>query len=193
MSTGMDGEETNDGRGERNNEALFVEHYAFMFAAARKVLRNRNKADAEDVIQSLYFKLAEAELPPDIWEDPKGYLYRAVVNACHDWRRSGKSRKEKQGVEELEIEEPRSGVVHENASNEVEHLLGSLDESVAEVVMLHAESGHSDAEIAAMIGGSRSKVSMILSRAREKLRKMRHVGAGPPKKGFAADMPEPEE
>jgi RNA polymerase sigma-70 factor (ECF subfamily) len=173
MRTALDGEETNDGRGERNNEALFVEYYDFMFAAARKTLGKRNKADAEDVIQSLYFKLADAELPPDIWEDPKGYLYRTVVNACHDWRRSSKSRREQQRVEELEFAEPRSGPAHEKATDHLEHLLGGLDERIAEVVMLHAESGYSDAEIAAMIGGSRSKVSMILTRAREKLRKIR--------------------
>ena len=48
MSTGMDGEETNDGGGERKTQKLFVEHYDFMFATARKVLKQ--KADAEDVI-----------------------------------------------------------------------------------------------------------------------------------------------
>ena len=60
---------------------------------------------------------------------------------------------------------------------DIEHLLDGLDDRNAEIVMLHAESGYSDAEIAAMIGGSRSKVSMILTRAREKLRKMRR-GSG---------------
>ena len=69
--------------------------------------------------------------------------------------------------------EPRSGHAHENAANQVEHLLGSLDDNIAEIVMLHADSGFSDAEIAAMLGESRSKIGMILSRAREKLRKVR--------------------
>ena len=126
MSTG-DGEHRNEGRGERKTEELFVEHYDFMFATARKFLKQ--KADAEDVVQSLYFKLVDCELPPDVWEDPKGYLYRTVVNTCFNWKSARKSRKEKQGVEKLEI--------------------------------------------AAMVGGSRSKISMILTRAREKLRKIR--------------------
>ena len=51
--------------------------------------------------------------------------------------------------------------------------MGTLDVDVARIVMLHAESGYSDAEIAAMVGGSRSKISMILTRAREKLRTIR--------------------
>ena len=170
MST-EDGEHSNEGRGERKTEELFVEHYAFMFATARKVLKQ--KADAEDVVQSLYFKLVDCELPPDVWEDPKGYLYRTVVNTCFNWKSARKSRKEKQGVEKLEIAAPRSGHAHENAANQVEHLLGSLDEDIVEIVMLHVDSGYSDAEIAAMVGGSRSKISMILTRAREKLRKIR--------------------
>ena len=48
----------------------------------------------------------------------------------------------------------------------------ALDEDIVEIVMLHVDSGYSDAEIAAMVGGSRSKISMILTRAREKLRKI---------------------
>src|SRR5689334_6513436 len=102
MRTGLDGEEKDDRRGERNNEALFVEYYDFMFAAACKAFGEKYIADAEDVIQSLYLKLVHAELPPGIWEDPKGYLYRTVVNACHDWRRSSNSRKERQRIQELE-------------------------------------------------------------------------------------------
>ena len=147
-----------------------------MLATARKVLKQ--KADAEDVIQALYFKLLESELPPDIWKDPKGYLYRTVVNACHDWRRSRKSRKEQQRVEELEFAEPRSGHAHENAALQVEHLLGTLGEDTVRIVMLHADSGYSDAEIAAMMGESRTKIAKILSRAREKLRKVRDTGGG---------------
>ena len=195
MSTGTDGQQpreaqarqragvTDDGGGERTNEELFVQNYEFMFATARKVLKQ--KADAEDVIQSLFLKLVDRELPPDIWKDPKGYLYRVVVNACYDWKDSRKSRKENQGVEKLEITEPRSGHAHENAVDHVEHLLDGLDDDIAEIVMLHVKSGYTDAEIAAVIGGSRSKVSMILSRAREKLGKTRREGTGPPAKGEA--------
>ena len=65
MSTGMDGEETNERSGERKTEELFVEYYDFMFVTARKVLRQ--KADAEDVIQTLFFKALDWELPPVIF------------------------------------------------------------------------------------------------------------------------------
>ena len=175
MSSGTDGEENNDRRSERKTEELFVENYNFMFATARKILKQ--KADAEDLIQSLFFKALGWDLPANVWEDPKGYLYRTVVNACFDWKDSRKSRKENQGVENLEMTSPRSGHAHDKAVDQIEGLLSGLDDGIAKIVVLHAESGYSDAEIAAMIGGSRSKVSMILTRAREKLRKIRR-GSG---------------
>jgi RNA polymerase sigma factor (sigma-70 family) len=156
MSTGMRGEQKDDRSGVRKTEELFVEHHDFMFAAARKVLRQ--KADAQDVIQSLFFKLVDSEPPLEVQEDPKGFLYRVVVNACLDWKRSRKRRRESQGVEKIEMEAPRGGRAHENAVHQVEHLLDSLDDDVAEVVMFHADSGYSDGEIAATMGESRSKV-----------------------------------
>ena len=171
MSSG-DGEQTNDAGTQRKIEELFVEYYDFMHASACKVLQKQNE-HAEDVIQTLFFKLVDSELPPDIWNDPKGYLYRTVVNACHDWRRSRKSRKETQGVEKLEIAEPRSGHAHQNVVHELAHVLNSLDEDIAKIVMLHADAGYSDAEIATMMGASRSKIASILSRAREKLRRVK--------------------
>jgi RNA polymerase sigma factor (sigma-70 family) len=174
MSAGMEGEETNDRRDEQKIEQLFVENYDFMYATARKVLRQ--KADAEDVIQSLFFRALDWKLPPDVWGDPKGYLYRTVVNACKDWKRSRKSRREtgrvEEVVEDLKMPEPRSERPQDNAARQVEYLLDSLDDHVARIVMLHVESGFSDSEIAAVLGAKRSKIGMILSRAREKARKL---------------------
>ncbi|HEY2385011.1 MAG TPA: sigma-70 family RNA polymerase sigma factor [Terriglobia bacterium] len=170
MSTGADGEETNGRRGGRKTEELFVEHYRFMYTTAYKFLKE--KADAEDVVQNLFFKFLGRELPPDVWADPKGYFYRSVRNACFNWKDSRKSRKEKPGVEELEIVAPRSGRAHENAVHELDHLMGTLDDDIARIVMLHADDGLSDAEIAEMLGQSRSKIASILSRARQKLKKV---------------------
>jgi RNA polymerase sigma-70 factor (ECF subfamily) len=145
-----------------------------MYATARKFLKQ--KADAEDVIQALFIKFVDFELPPDVWADPKGYLYRSVRNACFNWKDARKSRREKRGVEKLEIVEPRSGQAHQNAVHELEHLMGALDEGIGRIVMLHADNGLSDAEIASIMGESRSKIASILSRAREKLRKVRRAG-----------------
>jgi RNA polymerase sigma-70 factor, ECF subfamily len=173
MGSGINGEETNDRGGKRKTEELFVEHYRFMYATARKFLKQ--KADAEDVIQAMFIKFVDFELPPDVWTDPKGYLYRSVRNACFNWKDSRKSRREKR-IGKLEIVEPRSGQAHDNTVHELEHLMGALDDDIAKIVLLHADNGLSDAEIAALMGESRSKIASILSRAREKLRRVRRAG-----------------
>ena len=85
MSSGTDGEENNDRRGERKTEELFVEHYDFMFATARKILKQ--KADAEDVIQSLFFKAAgiflrmSGRIPKATCTGP--WLTRALTGKIH--------------------------------------------------------------------------------------------------------------
>ena len=76
--------------------------------------------------------------------------------------------------------------------------MGALDGDIARIVMLHADNGLSDAEIATMIGAPRTRIAKILSRAREKLRKVTGArgakgrgGTGPPKEGVAARSASP--
>ena len=57
-------------------EELFREHYGLIYRAAYAVTGRR--ADAEDVIQNLFLRLVQRELPPEIRVSPKGYLYRAA-------------------------------------------------------------------------------------------------------------------
>jgi len=73
MSTG-DGEYSNEGRGKRKTEELFVEYYDFMFATARKVLKQ--KADAEDVVRRNPRKWRTTTSPS--WSSAS----RQKVNAC---------------------------------------------------------------------------------------------------------------
>jgi hypothetical protein len=61
MSGGTDGEQTNHSRGERKNEELFVEYYDFHVCRSPQI--PEEKADAQDVVQSLSFELADAEIP----------------------------------------------------------------------------------------------------------------------------------
>jgi hypothetical protein len=75
MSTGTDGQSSQDAGRERKNEEPFVQYYEFMFATARKVLMEN--VDAEDVIQNLFFKLVDRELTGCL-EGPE----RALVPGC---------------------------------------------------------------------------------------------------------------
>ena len=98
----MDGEETgeaqareraavsNDGRGERKPRSFSLN--ATISCSLRSAKSSSRRQIRRMSFKLSIFKLLDSELPPDIWKDPKGYLYRTVVNACHDWRRSRKSR-----------------------------------------------------------------------------------------------------
>ena len=73
-------------------EALFLEHYDFVHRTAYRV--TGNFADAEDVIQTLFLRLCRRELPAELRTNPRGYLYRAAVNASLDvkWIRDAMAR-----------------------------------------------------------------------------------------------------
>jgi hypothetical protein len=70
-------------------EELFREHWQLVYRTAFSVLRNRH--DAEDVLQSIFLKLFERELPADLPRNPQGYFYRAAVNASLNVVRSRKN------------------------------------------------------------------------------------------------------
>src|SRR5262245_66400480 len=60
-------------------EALFREHYRLIYRTAFGV--TGSSEDAEDVLQTIFLRLLGREFPPDLKINPRGYLYRAAVNA----------------------------------------------------------------------------------------------------------------
>jgi RNA polymerase sigma-70 factor (ECF subfamily) len=155
---------------EREVEDLFREHYKFMYRAAYAVLGRR--ADAEDVIQTLFLKFVQHELRSEVRKDPKGYLHRAAVHESLKVIRSRNRRNETDGVEELEIPEPRAGWVNDNVRNKLRDTFAELQPNTVEILILHYEHGYSDAEIANMRGQSRGKIAMILNRSRTQLQEL---------------------
>jgi RNA polymerase sigma factor (sigma-70 family) len=156
-------------------EDLFLEHYNFLFRAAKAILRR--KADAYDVVQELYLKCAQNDLQPEIMKNPKAYLHRAAVRAALDWKRSGKRRKEDHGVEDLEIHDASSGRANDRVRDILENIFTTFKSKaeVVDILILHHNEGYSDAEIADLLGETRSKIASILSRAHAKLRKSKEL------------------
>src|SRR5437016_2844939 len=99
-------ETTNDHNWEQLLEEVFREHYKFLYQEARKIVKK--KQDAEDIVQDLYLKLAEAGFNPHIRTNPKAYLRQAVVHDALDLVRSRKSRKKDKPLEDIEIAAPGS-------------------------------------------------------------------------------------
>ena len=71
-------------------DQIFREHYGLVFRAAYRV--TGNASDAEDVLQTVFLRLAGREPEAGAVEHVKSYLHRAAVNAALDLLRSRHSR-----------------------------------------------------------------------------------------------------
>ena len=86
-------------------ERVFVEHKERVFRAAYRVTGSVN--DSEDVVQSVFLKLARRELG-EMGEDIQnigGYLHRAAVNAALDLVRARRDA-QNMPLEDAEISRP---------------------------------------------------------------------------------------
>jgi RNA polymerase sigma-70 factor (ECF subfamily) len=160
-------------------ELLFRQHHDQIYRTAYRV--TGSSADAEDVLQTVFLRLVRRdnrkEGPVDLSPSPGSYLHRAAVNASLDLIRS-RTRSNLVPIEEIApmLEDSRSvNPEHERASHErqsqVRQALGGLGTKAAEVVVLKYFEGHSNVEIARLLGTSQMVVGVTLHRARTKLRK----------------------
>jgi RNA polymerase sigma-70 factor, ECF subfamily len=160
-------------------EFLFRQHHDQIYRTAYRV--TGSPADAEDVLQTVFLRLvrrdARREGPIDLSPSPGSYLHRAAVNASLDLIRS-RTRSNLVPIEEVApVLEDRHSVnpEQERASREMQsqirEALGGLGTKAAEVVVLKYFEGHSNVEIARLLGTSQMVVGVMLHRARTKLRK----------------------
>lgn len=164
-------------------ELLFRQHHDQVYRTAYRV--TGSSADAEDVLQTVFLRLVKRDArrdnrnegPVDLSPSPGSYLHRAAVNASLDLIRS-RTRSNSVPIEEVApmLEDSRSvNPEHERASREMQRqvraALGGLGTKAAEVVVLKYFEGHSNVEIARLLGTSQMVVGVMLHRARTKLRK----------------------
>jgi RNA polymerase sigma-70 factor (ECF subfamily) len=155
-------------------EDVFREHHAMVFRAA---LRITGKAeDAEDVLQTVFLRLARREdEAPDISHLP-GYLRRAAVNAAFDLLRS-RQRARAVPLEDLEPILRDSAASPERAAQSGEmrdwlrQTVARLSPMAAQAFALRFFEGRENPEIAAMLGTSIGAVTVTLSRARDRVEK----------------------
>ncbi len=150
-------------------EQFFREHSEMLYCTAYSMLGNR--ADAEDVLQTLFLRLIDRGLPPDIGRNPKGYLYRAAVNLALNAIRMGKRRRTVGDVEKLKLPAaaPNPG---EESHQRLAEAIAELKPDDAHILILRYIHNQSDAEIAKLLGVSRGSIAMKLFRSRLRLRKL---------------------
>jgi RNA polymerase sigma-70 factor (ECF subfamily) len=156
-------------------ESLFREHYDQIFRTAYRV--TGSASDAEDVLQTVFLRLARREGGLDLSPSPGAYLHRAAINASLDLVRSRSNSKPVQ-LEDVEAElttNPNLSPAAQHEDSELRRLIQQavtrLGATASEMFVLRYFEGYGNREIAEMLNTSQMVVGVVLHRARTRLRK----------------------
>ncbi len=152
----------------RELEAVFRAHHARVLQAAYRV--TGSMADAEDVAQSVFLRLARGDIASRRITHLESYLQRSAVNAARRDR-------ETVPVEPADTLQATSAMSPERAlsSSETREQLrrgiANLHPRVAEMFTLRYLEGLDNREIARLMDTSQAVVAVTLFRARAQLKK----------------------
>ena len=156
----------------RELEELFLEHCQMVHRTAYAITGHRQ--DAEDVLQSIFVKLLQRGVTPEIMEHPARYLHRAAVNLSLNVLRTRKRRRLVDDIDALELPAPggkREDVRQRDEQHErLIEAMARLKPRALEILLLHYKHDYTDAQIAALLGTSRGTVAVALFRIRARLR-----------------------
>ena len=153
-------------------EELFLEHCQMVYRTAYAITGHRQ--DAEDVLQSIFVKLLQRGVTPEVRQHPGRYLHRAAVNLSINVLRTRKRRRVVDGIDTLEMPAPadtREDVPEREERHErLTEAMASLKPRALEILLLHYKHDYTDAQIAALLGTSRGTIAVTLFRIRARLR-----------------------
>jgi RNA polymerase sigma-70 factor, ECF subfamily len=155
---------------EQDIEELFEEHHQLVCRTAYSI--TGRVEDAEDVLQMLFVKLMQRGLPRGFHKNPKGYLYRAAVNASLDLIRARNRRCAVEAANPLSPGDSPGSDERENLIDGLRSALTNLKPRAVEILILHYKFDYTDAEIAKMLGTSRGAVAINLYRSRARLKRL---------------------
>lgn len=159
-------------------EALFQQHNDRVFRTAYRV--TGSAADAEDVLQTVFLRLARGSESVTVPDNPESYFARAAVNASLDLLRARKRSRAvaiddiENGAAAIELVSRRSP----EATQEDRELRGLIRDAVSklgptagQMFALRYFEGYDNGEIARLMKTSAVVVGVTLHRARARLRK----------------------
>jgi len=159
-------------------ETLFREHHDRVFRAAHRV--TGSAADAEDVLQTVFLRLARASEPVTVPDNPESYFARAAVNASLDLLRARKRSKTvafddvENGAAAIELvsrRNPEAGHEDRELRNFIREAVSKLGPTAGQMFALRYFEGYDNREIAQLMKTSALVVGVTLHRARTRLRK----------------------
>ena len=155
-------------------ERLFQDHQSLIVGTAYRVTGTR--ADAEDVLQTVFMRLFKRWDQLELSASPGAYLRRAAVNASLDLLRA-RSRSSSISIDEMigEIEDRGdvSAVRHRHDAEmrrQLRQAMAKLSENSARIFTLRYLEEYDNKEIASMLGMTQTAVAVVLHRARHKVR-----------------------
>jgi RNA polymerase sigma-70 factor, ECF subfamily len=147
-------------------EHLFQAHYGLVFRTAYRI--TGNAGDAEDVLQTVFLRLAGQHTSPPPLENSVSYMRRAAVNASLDVLRARRGR----DPEPLDPAYPEPPQPDRSVLQDcLRQALARLSPEAAEMFTLRFLEGHSYNEIARILGVSRVHVGVTIHRTRRRLQK----------------------
>jgi RNA polymerase sigma-70 factor, ECF subfamily len=156
-------------------EGLFREHYDLVFRTAFRI--TGSAVDAEDVLQTIFLRLARRDSGLDLAPSPAAYLHRAAVNAALDTVRS-RARERRVDIDEEGAAIPASAAASPEAlhasrelHDQIRRSVSRLSPKAAEIFVLRYLEGYDNGEIAELVGTSKMVVTVLLHRARGRVRK----------------------
>ncbi|HEX8706845.1 MAG TPA: sigma-70 family RNA polymerase sigma factor [Pyrinomonadaceae bacterium] len=158
----------------RELERLFREHHDLIFRTAYRV--TGSASDAEDVLQTVFLRLARRTETIDLAPSPAAYLHRAAVNASLDLVRS-RSHARNVALDDLESEPVESYSLNPEARHAdrelrklIQQAVSRLGQTASEMFVLRYFEGYGNSEIAELLGTSQMVVAVTLHRSRARLR-----------------------
>jgi RNA polymerase sigma-70 factor, ECF subfamily len=160
-----------------NLEALFQDHHDRVFGAAYRV--TGSAADAEDVLQTVFLRLARGAEDFAVPDNPESYFARAAVNASLDLLRARK-RSRSVAIDDVANGEVSLNVIARNPEmshedrelrNLIREAVSRLGPTAGQMFALRYFEGYDNSEIARLMKTSALVVGVTLHRARVRLRK----------------------
>jgi RNA polymerase sigma-70 factor (ECF subfamily) len=153
-------------------EDLFRQHHRLVFQAAYRV--TGDAMDAEDVLQTVFLRLARRAGGPGLDAHAASYLHRAAVNAGLDLVRA-RGRRPNVSLETTGELAGGEAADRATAGREVadwlRDALARLSPRAAEIFALRYLEGVSNRDIARLLGLSQVAVAVTLHRTRGRLRR----------------------
>jgi RNA polymerase sigma-70 factor (ECF subfamily) len=151
---------------------LFRQHYRLVFRTAYAIVGN--VVDAEDVAQTIFLRLLRRDASSELKDNPGAYLYRAAVNESLSVIRNRQRRvRREEGSPSLDpIVLPSDTGVVEEMHRRLYEAIAELDAQSAHILVLKYIHDYTDAEIAKLLGKSRTNVAVRLYRSRARLKKL---------------------